>query len=77
VAALRLSNNREVEFGAALALALSGDFSRAQSLADDMDERFPEDTVVRLSYLPVLRARVSNPRRCCESDRTAAGDSSL
>ena len=59
VAALRLSNNREVEFGAALALTMTGDFSRAQSLAGDIDERFPEDTVVHLNYLPVLRARLA------------------
>jgi DNA-binding winged helix-turn-helix (wHTH) protein len=57
VAALKLSNNREVEFGAALALALSGDDGRAQLLADDLERRFPQDTVVRFSYLPVLRAR--------------------
>jgi tetratricopeptide (TPR) repeat protein len=59
VAALRHSNNREVEFGAALALTMTGDFSRAQSLAADIDERFPEDTVVHLNYLPVLRARLA------------------
>jgi DNA-binding winged helix-turn-helix (wHTH) protein len=57
VAALKLSNNREVEFGAALALALSGEDGRAQPLVDDLERRFPEDTVVRFSYLPVLRAR--------------------
>jgi DNA-binding winged helix-turn-helix (wHTH) protein len=57
--ALKLSNNREVEYGAALAFALSGDSSRAQTLADDLERRFPEDTVVRFSYLPVLRARIA------------------
>ena len=57
IAALKLSNNREVEFGAALALALSGGDDRVQSLVDDLERRFPEDTVVRFSYLPVLRAR--------------------
>jgi eukaryotic-like serine/threonine-protein kinase len=58
-AALRHSNNREVEFGVALALAMTGDVSRAQSLAGDIDRRFPEDTVVHLNYLPVLRARLA------------------
>jgi hypothetical protein len=48
-----------VEYGAALAFALSGDSSRAQTLAADLEERFPEDTVVRFSYLPVLRARIA------------------
>ena len=59
MAALRYTNNREVEFGAALALAISGDASRAQQLTDDVERRFAEDTVVRFSYVPVLRARMA------------------
>jgi DNA-binding winged helix-turn-helix (wHTH) protein/tetratricopeptide (TPR) repeat protein len=58
-AALEQSDNREVEFGAALAFAMSGDAGRAQVLADDEERRFPEDTVVRYGYLPVLRARIA------------------
>ncbi len=56
---LQHANNREIEYGAALALAISGDSSRAQELADDLERRFPEDTVVRGSYVPVLRARIA------------------
>jgi len=56
VAALAFSRNRDVEYGAAFALALSGDFSRAEALANDLERRFPEDTSVRFSYVPVLRA---------------------
>ena len=59
MAALQLSNNREVEFGAALALAMSGDAGRAQALADDLERRFPDDTLMRFSSLPVLRARIA------------------
>ena len=55
LAALELSSGRDVEYGAAFALALSGDSSRSQSLADDLERRFPEDTTVRFSYLPALR----------------------
>jgi hypothetical protein len=55
-AALELSKGRDVEYGAALALALSGDFSRSQTLANELERRLPEDTSVRFSYLPVLRA---------------------
>jgi tetratricopeptide (TPR) repeat protein/predicted Ser/Thr protein kinase len=55
-AALELSKDREVEYGAAFALALAGDFPRSQTLANDLERRFPEDTSVRSSYLPVLRA---------------------
>jgi eukaryotic-like serine/threonine-protein kinase len=54
-AALKLSKDRDVEYGAAFALALSGDSPRSQKLADDLQRRFPEDTAVRFSYLPALR----------------------
>jgi DNA-binding winged helix-turn-helix (wHTH) protein/tetratricopeptide (TPR) repeat protein len=58
-AALEFSHDREAEYGAAFALALSGDIVRAQELADDMEKRFPEDTAVRFSYLPVVHARLA------------------
>jgi tetratricopeptide (TPR) repeat protein len=54
--ALKLSRNREVEYGAAFALARSGDLAQAEALADDIQKRFPEDTSARFSYLPTLRA---------------------
>jgi DNA-binding winged helix-turn-helix (wHTH) protein len=57
--ALGLSSQREVQYGAAFALALAGDYARSQTLADDLESRFPEDTSVRFSYLPVLRATVA------------------
>jgi tetratricopeptide (TPR) repeat protein len=56
MAALDLSKGRDVEYGAALALLLSGDSSRSQTLADDLGKRFAEDTAVKFSYLPTLRA---------------------
>jgi len=55
-AALELSKGRDIEYGAAFALALSGDLIGSQTLADDLEKRFPEDTCVRFSYLPTLRA---------------------
>jgi eukaryotic-like serine/threonine-protein kinase len=76
MASLDHSNNREVQFGAALALALSGDAGRAQALADDLEKRFPEDTVVRFGYLPVIRARIAldqgNPAKAIELLQTAS-----
>ena len=56
-AALALSNDRDVEYGNAFALALAGDSSSSQALSSGLDKRFPEDTLVRFQYLPVLRAR--------------------
>ena len=38
-----------------MALALAGNSSQAQALADDLERAFPEDTSVKFSYLPVLR----------------------
>lgn len=58
-AALALAKDREVEYGAAFALALTGDSARAQLLADDLEQHFPEDTSVRFSYLPTLRAQLA------------------
>jgi len=56
MAALELSKGRDVEYAAGLALALSGDSTRSQPIADDLEKRFPEDTFVKFTYVPVLRA---------------------
>ena len=58
-AALDLSRDREVEYGAALAFALAGDTTQTQTLANDLQKRFGEDTAVKFSYLPTLRALLS------------------
>jgi eukaryotic-like serine/threonine-protein kinase len=60
--ALELSRGRDVEYAAAFALALSRDSSRSQTLADDLSRRFPEDTIVRFTYLPTLRALLALSR---------------
>jgi len=57
--ALALSKSRDVEYGVALALALSGDEAASRPLASDLGRRFPEDTCVRFNYLPVYRAIVA------------------
>lgn len=68
--ALALSHGRDVEWGAALSYALSGDFPSSQRLAVDLERRFPEDTYVRLTYLPSLRALAalhqSEPQKALE-----------
>jgi eukaryotic-like serine/threonine-protein kinase len=56
LAALELSKGLYVEFGAAFALALSGDSARSQILSDDLERRFGEDTSARFSHLPALGA---------------------
>ena len=75
VDALELSKSRDVEYGAAFALALSGDSSRSQALTEDLSRRFPEDTRVRFAYLPTLRALLalnhSQPSKAVELLQTA------
>jgi tetratricopeptide (TPR) repeat protein len=56
VDALELSKSRDVVYGAGFALALSGDSSQSQALAEDLSRRFPEDTRVQFTYVPTLRA---------------------
>jgi tetratricopeptide (TPR) repeat protein len=59
-AALALGKPRDVEYGVALATALTdaNGSSKAQisKLVDDLAHRFPEDTVVQLNYLPTIKA---------------------
>ena len=55
IEALELSDGRDVEYMAALALGLSGGFSRSETLAGDLEKRFPEDTFAKFTYVPVLR----------------------
>jgi tetratricopeptide (TPR) repeat protein len=55
-AALDLSRGRDVQYAAGLALALSGLSPRSETLEEDLEKRFPEDTFVKFTYSPVLRA---------------------
>jgi serine/threonine protein kinase/Flp pilus assembly protein TadD len=55
-AALEMGKGRDVEYAAGFALALAGDISGSQTLAEDLAKRFPEDTPVQFEYLPILRA---------------------
>jgi hypothetical protein len=56
MASLELSKGRDVQYAAGLALALAEDLSRSETLASDLEKRFAEDTFVKFTYAPVLRA---------------------
>jgi serine/threonine protein kinase/Flp pilus assembly protein TadD len=56
MAALELSKGRDVEYTVGLALALSGESSRSDALAGNLEKGFPEDTIAKFDYVPVLRA---------------------
>jgi tetratricopeptide (TPR) repeat protein len=48
---------------AALAYAMAGDTAQAQSLAEELDHRFPRDTQMQLLWLPAVRAQIALNRK--------------
>jgi eukaryotic-like serine/threonine-protein kinase len=74
--AMERSAGRDVQYGAALAMAYAGSDRQAQVLTDDLGKRFPEDTAVQFNYLPTIRAKLSvrrgNALEALDSLRTAA-----
>ena len=55
--------SRGVESEAALALAMAGDTVRAQSLAQDLEKRFPLDTQMQSLWLPAIQAQLALGRK--------------
>jgi serine/threonine protein kinase/Flp pilus assembly protein TadD len=58
-AALALSDGGDVKAMSAIALALAGESAAALRVADDLDKRLPEDSIVQFDYLPMIRAAVA------------------
>ena len=62
---------------AALAYALAGDTARAESLAQDLNRRFPVDTQMQSLWLPAIRARLAldrqNPTEALRHLQAASG----
>jgi serine/threonine protein kinase/Tfp pilus assembly protein PilF len=73
-AALGLATPRDVEYGIALAFALTDTNKNLQAqikkLMNDLARRFPEDTVVQFNYLPTVNAMLQintgNPAKAIE-----------
>ena len=67
---LSTNPNFDVVGEAAMVAALSGDTAQAQRLADDLNRRFPEASVVQFTYLPAVRgllaARRGNSQEAAE-----------
>ncbi len=57
--ALKLSSGRDLQYFAALAFAYAKDDARAKALADDLENSFPEDTIVQFNYLPTVRGKLA------------------
>jgi eukaryotic-like serine/threonine-protein kinase len=72
--ALALSKGRHATAIAGIALALAGDTAGATRIADDLEKRFPEDTVIHYNSLPVMRASdCAMERRFRQGHRCAHG----
>jgi len=52
-----------IESEGAIALAMAGDTGRAESLAQDLNKRYPVDTQMQSLWLPAIRAQLALDRR--------------
>jgi eukaryotic-like serine/threonine-protein kinase len=55
--------SRDAESQAAFAFSLAFDSVRAQALAEDLNRRFPLDTIVQFVWLPTIRAQIEAVRK--------------
>ena len=56
--ALKIETNRNILTRAALAFALAGDAARAQALIEELEQKFPKDTMVNEVWLPQIKAAI-------------------
>ena len=62
--ALKLApTSQGVEIEAALAFAMAGDTAQAESVAQDLEKRFPLDTQMQSLWLPAIRAQLALDRK--------------
>jgi tetratricopeptide (TPR) repeat protein len=62
VQGLRGAPPRDVLYLSALGFAYSGEVARAQTIADDLAKKYPEDTIVQFNFLPTLHAKIALDR---------------
>jgi serine/threonine protein kinase len=74
--ALSVYRSRDADYGPAFALAVLGDSKQAQTIEAELENRYPEDTSVQFSYLPVLGAlgalEQNDPAKALELTQVAA-----
>jgi eukaryotic-like serine/threonine-protein kinase len=54
-AALSLARDRDTQYGAAVALAFSGNLARSQAIAAELEKNHPDDTFVKYLFVPTIR----------------------
>src|SRR4029077_12792765 len=60
--ALALAPSRDVQTLAAPVLARAGDLIQSQRMADDLESRFPSNTLLNHYWLPTIRAAIEANR---------------
>jgi eukaryotic-like serine/threonine-protein kinase len=58
-AALKMTDNRDVEFLSGLAYAFAGNQGKAQGIVNDEQKRFPTDTIVKFIYLSSIEGQLA------------------
>jgi eukaryotic-like serine/threonine-protein kinase len=75
VKALSLFRSRDADYGPAFAMTFLGGSRQAHTITAELAERYPEDTSVQFSYLPVLRAlealNLGDPAKALEMTRAS------
>jgi len=61
--AITVSSGRFVKLLASLALARAGDAARAEALANELNKRFPSDTLLQRYWLPTIRGAIELARK--------------
>jgi tetratricopeptide (TPR) repeat protein len=61
-----LAHGRSNMESLAVALAMTGEVSRAQAIEDDLSHRFPDDTLLHQVSIPVVRALIEMDRKAPE-----------
>jgi Tfp pilus assembly protein PilF len=71
-------DSQGVNVEAGLAYAMAGDTARAESMAQDLNRRYPLDTHMQALWLPGIQGQISldrkNPARAIEGLQKASGD---
>jgi len=52
-------SDRDIAYGVALAFALAGDLTQAETSTEELAQKFPGDTIAQCNYLPTLRAQLA------------------
>jgi len=75
IAALAIFRGRDADYGPAFALSLLHESVQAPEIEMNLEKRYPEDTCVQFSYLPVLQAledlNQGNPAKALERTQLA------